>query len=866
MLKIIQNGCFVVFLIMLLNIPGKAHVRNQIFVGARPQGLGETFTAIANDANAVYWNPAGLPTLQRLEFNSMYANLYNISGMQNIYLSLVYPLNKRFTIGAGWFNYGVKDDELEYARNKVYLSLGAKVVGNLSFGANLKYVAANTQYDQMSAGNARGLGIDTGLLYSLPLKKLKFLKQINLGLMVHDVSGTDLKYSDTHRSEEVFRQNLRFGLSIFAKEEMSLKLFSIQNALLALDIDDRIHLGAEAWFFNMLGLRTGVQKDRHTDEEISWSFGASLKLPFFSSQLDYGYLSPPVLAATNIFSYSYSQSFSPVQIIDARVNDLYASFYNAYAVSPIGNVTVRNDCDEELAMTLQVTIPGLTVQPTQENIKIGPESQQTFAFSIVFSNNILKKKESEFRQVDIRIDYKIKNEEQFVEASEKFRLFGRGAITWDNPGKAAAFITKRDRMVALFAREATKDLAYRTELDLGNIYTAAVLFDAMSAVGIKYQQDPENLFSAIPKDQHSIDFIQYPAELLTSKQGDCDDLTVLYASLLEFSGIKTALVSTPSHITLMFDTGIHERNWGVLPLGDSLVVVKNKTLWIPVEVTQIGNSFVKAWLEGGKIYRNAEVEPGFQVVPVQDVEGIYLSALPEEYQQQVPNLPDSILFANMFAADTTWIQQNRSQLLIDKLLSQLQKDPANIALRNKLGIIYAQQNQIDNAKIHFKYMYNRQPDEFQVLVNLANVYTISGNYSEAEKYYLAAKKVNETEPGLYLNLAILHQLWKSKNPEDSTQCQIKSEKNLLHAFELLKGDEIKSLDLLAISSEDINIGEKADFSSWAKEQAKEIKKYIKNNAKKYLFNKTVKGASLKRKAVKRGVEEEQRFILWWSWS
>jgi tetratricopeptide (TPR) repeat protein len=567
----------------------------------------------------------------------------------------------------------------------------------------------------------------------------------------------------------------------------------------------------------------------------------------------------------NMFSYSYSQNFAPVQIIDARVNEMYASFYNCYATTPVGNVIIRNDYDEELAMNLQISVPGLTARPTQENIKIAPNSQQSFDFPVVFSNAILNKKETEFRQAKIRIDYKIKNEDQFVEASESFRLFGRGAITWDRPGKAAAFITKGDRMVALFAREATKDLAYRTELDLGNIYTAAVLFDAMSAVGIKYHQDPENLFSIIPKNQHSVDYIQYPAELLTSKQGDCDDLTVLYASLLEFSGIKTALVTTPTHITLMFDTGIHERNWGVLPLGDSLVVVKNKTLWVPVEVTEIGKPFAHAWQEGGRQFREAEKETGFQVVPVQDVEGVYLSALPEEYQARIPELPDSTLLANMFSADTTWIQQSRSQTVINSLLARLENNPEDNSLRNKLGIIYAQQNQVDNAKIHFKYMYNRNPDDFQVLVNLANIYAISGNFSEAEKYYLAAKKVNEAEPGLYLNLAILHQLWKTENPEDSTQNQIKSEKNLLQAFSLLKGDEVQSLDLLAISSEDINIGEKADFRSWVKEQAKEIKKYIKQNAKKYLFNKSVKGARLKRKAVKRGVEQERRFVLWWSW-
>jgi len=39
----------------------------KIGVGARAVGLGESFVAVANDPSAVYWNPAGLASLQRQE-------------------------------------------------------------------------------------------------------------------------------------------------------------------------------------------------------------------------------------------------------------------------------------------------------------------------------------------------------------------------------------------------------------------------------------------------------------------------------------------------------------------------------------------------------------------------------------------------------------------------------------------------------------------------------------------------------------------------------------------------------------------------------------------------------------------------------
>ncbi len=41
----------------------------KIGVGARATGLGESFVAVANDPSAIYWNPAGLASIQRQELS-----------------------------------------------------------------------------------------------------------------------------------------------------------------------------------------------------------------------------------------------------------------------------------------------------------------------------------------------------------------------------------------------------------------------------------------------------------------------------------------------------------------------------------------------------------------------------------------------------------------------------------------------------------------------------------------------------------------------------------------------------------------------------------------------------------------------------
>ncbi|MFQ5631716.1 MAG: hypothetical protein ACE5I1_23335, partial [bacterium] len=605
----------IIFLFNCLLAPGAfAQSREQIFVGARPLGLGETFVAIADDGNAVYWNPAGLPNVKQLEFNSMYANLYNIKGLKNGYVSLVLPVTSRLFLGGSFFDLGFDDGELDFSHTTVNLSAGARLLDNFFLGANFKFIDTNASLDGDAAGGADGIGIDAGALYSMPLKN-KWLENITFGVMVYDLSGTEVSFDGDNRKEDILPQNIRFGAALRPKDEISLGGLMLKDALLAIDIDDRFHFGAEVWPLNHLALRGGVQKDLQTDESLTISLGGSIKIPRLPVQLDYAYISPPTLPATHAFSISLVPSPAPIKIKDIRVDDLFASFSKTYANKPIGYLDIRNDYDEALELTVKVSVPGLSLAPTQESFSLGPNQSNTTAFSAILSSDILNNSENSIRQVEAIVEYTIDNQPKTASSTQRFRLYGRGKITWEHPAKAAAFVTPLDPGVQLFADEILAQFSYRSEIELGNIYTAMQFFDALGQVGIRYTNDPN--FATIDKTQHFVDFVRYPAELLVGKSGDCDDLTVLYASLLEYAGIRTAFISTHDHITLMLDSGIHERNWGLLPFDDSMLIVSpdsTHTIWIPVEVTAVGQPFAEAWQEGAdRFYQGkADTSSGFE--------------------------------------------------------------------------------------------------------------------------------------------------------------------------------------------------------------------------------------------------------------
>ncbi len=66
-------------------------------VGPRPAAMGEAFTAVGEDVNAVYWNPAGLARLTSI--NLMFAHTLFLQGYADEYLAFDLPLSRQDTIG-----------------------------------------------------------------------------------------------------------------------------------------------------------------------------------------------------------------------------------------------------------------------------------------------------------------------------------------------------------------------------------------------------------------------------------------------------------------------------------------------------------------------------------------------------------------------------------------------------------------------------------------------------------------------------------------------------------------------------------------------------------------------------------------------
>jgi hypothetical protein len=131
-------------------------------LGARPQGMGGAFVALSDDANAVFWNPAGLSLINRGEATFMHWNFKEISQLMVDYLSMAYPLPKG-TIGFSWIRQGAELEEgplinkSMMTENSFLLSYGLHLTSKLSVGLSLNRLLIDSRI-----GNGGGFSFEFG--------------------------------------------------------------------------------------------------------------------------------------------------------------------------------------------------------------------------------------------------------------------------------------------------------------------------------------------------------------------------------------------------------------------------------------------------------------------------------------------------------------------------------------------------------------------------------------------------------------------------------------------------------------------------------------------------------------------------------
>lgn len=295
-----RKKCSVILILLLfVGIAKPLYADNsRTFAGARPMGMAGAFVAVADDANATIWNPAGLADLDGWGMTFMGAWWYGKIVRQGL-LAFTKDVG-RGTVGSA-FNYILSDDRgLRYTMYDLGLCYGRELGGGLSLGSSLNTDHSVMRLKGRSILSDRGWSADLGLLY----KPLPFFQ---MGVVSWDILG-----------DAASEGKITAGLAVKPLPIMCIAI-DCEDLDTKYEIKFRnLRVGVEVWLVKYVRMRAGVMKDITSDAPVRLSIGFSVMVENIS--LDYGFMAHPDLGDTH--RVSVTMPIVPRKNIDKYIEEL----------------------------------------------------------------------------------------------------------------------------------------------------------------------------------------------------------------------------------------------------------------------------------------------------------------------------------------------------------------------------------------------------------------------------------------------------------------------------------------------------------------------------------------------------------------
>ncbi|MBI4347817.1 MAG: tetratricopeptide repeat protein [Elusimicrobia bacterium] len=256
------------FLLLLAASPALAAFEEK-GAGARAPGLGNAFTAIADDVYAIHYNPAGLAQLERPELATGYSRLFmglsDNSNLSQSFLGYAHPLRggAQGTTAASWEQFSLNSNL--YQEQVFSLGYGRRLIprlgpGELLGGFTGKYLRRSfgtfPEADNAMIGNGLQVGVgqadpvlngrrsmgavdgDLGLLYRLP-------RYYTFGLQLAHLTQPNVAFDRSDSDQLPLSVRLGAGYRTLLSV-ISLQLENQKSPLGGLD--QRVTIAAERWF------------------------------------------------------------------------------------------------------------------------------------------------------------------------------------------------------------------------------------------------------------------------------------------------------------------------------------------------------------------------------------------------------------------------------------------------------------------------------------------------------------------------------------------------------------------------------------------------------------------------------------------
>jgi len=279
-------------------------------VGGRATSMADAFIAVADDASALFWNPAGLVHSAQNEI--IFSHNQWVADINHEFVGVSYKISTNDAIGFSLTSLHMDDmpvttevlprgtgEYFSYGDVAFAVTYSRKMTEQFSFGASVRYIEETLDKLKM-----RGMMIDLGTLYWTGLGTSRFAVAItNFGNELAP-DGEVVLYGGRKKSDwQSFSPPTMFRIG-FAFEPIMDDINRVTASLQLNhpnDNSENVSFGAEYAWKNLLMLRGGYKLN--VDEQ-NFTFGAGVRLPLGIAvvTVDYGFANFERLGSAHRFS------------------------------------------------------------------------------------------------------------------------------------------------------------------------------------------------------------------------------------------------------------------------------------------------------------------------------------------------------------------------------------------------------------------------------------------------------------------------------------------------------------------------------------------------------------------------------------
>ena len=275
---------------------------------ARAAALGGSFITYFDDADIIFYNPAGLKLIEGSPISFSFTKHLMDINLASLAYSIEFENIGRLGAGVQYINYGTFDeaDEFgnrtgEFGAGELALLLGyaGEIEENFYYGANVKFI-----YSSIADRSSTAAAVDIGFHYIIPSQKINIaIVALNLGTQLSSYINKkedlpiDVAVGISKRLENLpLRLSLNFHKLTEKREDFAqrFKAFTV---------------GAEFYLSKVLTLRFGYDNEKRSELKVGTTagiagFNAGLGVNISDYRFDYGYSSLGIIGGLHRISLS----------------------------------------------------------------------------------------------------------------------------------------------------------------------------------------------------------------------------------------------------------------------------------------------------------------------------------------------------------------------------------------------------------------------------------------------------------------------------------------------------------------------------------------------------------------------------------